>query len=213
MKTLKQDWLIWIMLLIPFPFIAFFWEKFPGQIATRFDFDGNPAAYSGKVFGLFSMPLMNVALYFIFILLPFIDPRRKNYALFSDKYRILRVVLHAFLAFSFFISAVYALGAGFNMSRLIMYGVCVIMLILGNYMGNIRSNFFIGIRTPWTLSNEEVWTRTHRLAGKLWVAATLVMMMLLPILPYAETCFVIYISLITVVPVVYSFIIFRKLGA
>src|ERR1043166_6580261 len=113
------------------------------------------------------MPLMNVGLYFLFMILPKIDPRKKNYELFESKYRVIRVILHAFFNFAFFVTIFYALGYHFNLSMLIMYGVLCLFLILGNYMGNIRPNFFMGIRTPWTLSSETVWMKTHRLTAKI----------------------------------------------
>ena len=101
MKTLKKDWLIWIMLFIPFVFVAYCWNKLPDQIATHFDLNGNPNDYSSKAFGVLFMPALNIGMYFLFITLPLIDPRRANYGLFSDKFKIIRTVLHIFLTFTF----------------------------------------------------------------------------------------------------------------
>lgn len=212
MKTLKNDWLIWIMLFIPFVFVAYCWNKLPDQIATHFDLEGNPNDYSSKAFGVLFMPALNIGMYFLFITLPMIDPRRKNYGLFSDKFKIIRTVLHIFLTFTFFLTTFYALGYKFNLSMLIMYGVLGLILVLGNYMGNMRPNFFIGIRTPWTLSNEEVWTKTHRLTAKLWVISTLIMVVAFPFLPHMDVIFMIYVGAISIVPIVYSYILYRKIA-
>jgi uncharacterized membrane protein len=211
MKTIKNDWLIWLMLLAPFIFLVLYWEKFPDQIATHFDLEGNPNDYSGKTFGLLFEPLMNIGLYFLFIVLPKIDPKRANYALFSDKYRIIRIAMHAFIAGMCFLNAFYSLGYHFNMGMIVMYSVMLLMLVLGNYMGNIRPNYFVGIRVPWTLASEEVWTKTHRLAGKLWVFSTLLMFALIPFLPFTEYFFVAYITIITLIPIIYSYIVFKKI--
>ena len=213
MKTLKNDWLIWIFLIIPFVFIAIYWNQFPDKIPTHFNFDGEPDDYSDKVQGLLLLPIINLLMYFIFILLPLIDPSRKNYGLFQDKFKIIRIVLHLFFAFVFFLMAIYALGYQFNMSLLIIYGVLILFLIIGNYLGNVRHNYFIGIRTPWTLANEDVWAKTHRLAAKIWVGATLITMVALPFFSskIGEFIFLAYMAAIVIVPIVYSYVLFKKI--
>ena len=212
MKTLKKDWLIWTIILVPYIFVAFFWSKFPDQVPTHFGFDGKPDDYKGKAFGLLFLPTLNICMYFFYLALPLIDPSKKNYGLFQDKFKIIRMVVHAFLTFVFFITAVYSLGYIFNISMLIYYGVLVLFLLMGNNIGNVRHNYFIGVRTPWTLANEEVWTRTHRMAAKLWVAASLIAMVVLPFVPQEATSFVFmgYVVLISLIPIIYSYIEFKK---
>ena len=213
MKTLKNDWLIWIFLITPFIFIAIYWNQFPDKFPTHFNFKGEPDDYSNKLQGVFLMPGINILMYFMFIALPLIDPSRKNYGLFQDKFKIIRVVLHVFFAFAFFLNSFYALGYKFNMSFLIIYGVLVLFLIIGNYLGNVRHNYFIGIRTPWTLANDEVWTKTHRLAAKIWVGGTLITMAVLPFFSseIGEFIFMAYIAVIAIIPIVYSYLEFRKI--
>src|ERR1035437_5396037 len=115
MKTLKNDWLIWIILILPFAFIAIYWNNFPDRMPTHFNFKGEPDDYSGKFSGLILMPAINILLYFLFLVLPVIDPSRKNYGLFQDKYKIIRLVLHLFFGVAFFLNSFYALGYHFNM--------------------------------------------------------------------------------------------------
>ena len=200
-------------MLVPFIFVAMFWSKFPDQVTTHFGFDGKPDDYKGKVFGLLFLPSINVCMYFFYKALPIIDPSRKNYGLFQDKFKIIRMTLHAFLAFVFFVTALYALGHKFNITMLIYYGVLVLLLVMGNYMGNIRHNYFIGVRTPWTLSNEEVWTKTHRLTAKLWVGGALLTMITLPFLSeeFASAFFMGFVIIISVIPIVYSYLLHRKI--
>jgi uncharacterized membrane protein len=211
MKTLKQDWLIWLIIIVPFVFIAIYWDKFPDQIPTHFGMDGKPNGYSEKGQGLFLMSGINVLMYLLFLVLPKIDPSRANYALFSDKYRIIRLLLHIFLTFSFFLSALYALGWDFDISLFVLYGLLVLFLLLGNYIGTVRHNYFVGVRTPWTLSNEMVWTKTHRLTAKLWVFTSLITMAALPFVSDKDVFFGIYLAVITVIPIVYSYLLFRKI--
>jgi uncharacterized membrane protein len=213
MKNLKNDWLIWMIILTPYLFVAYFWDKFPEQIATHFGIDGQPNDYSSKVTGLILFPGINIMMYFLFIIMPKIDPSRKNYGLFQDKFKIIRVLLHALLSFITMVTVFYSLGYQFNLTFVIYYGLLVFFLVMGNYMGNVRHNYFIGVRTPWTLANETVWTKTHRLTAKVWVAGSLLMMAVLPFLPIemGGTFFAIFIAVIAIVPIVYSYLEFKKL--
>lgn len=212
MKTLKNDWLIWVIILSPFLFVAYFWDKFPSQIATHFGMDGQPNDYSSKVTGLILFPGINVLMYFLFIVLPKIDPSRKNYGLFQDKFKIIRTLLHALLSYITMVTVFYSLGYQINIEYVLFYGLLAFFLVMGNYLGNVRHNYFIGIRTPWTLSNETVWKNTHRLTAKIWVGGSLLMMVIYPFLPQeiSGTAFMIFIGAIAIIPIVYSFLDFRK---
>lgn len=156
------------------------------------------------------LPLINIGLYILFLVLPKIDPSGKNFTLITEKFRVIRVIIHAFLAAIFFVISFYSLGYKFNTSMVLFYLVLVFFLLLGNYMGNIRHNYFIGIRTPWTLASEAVWTKTHRLTARLWVGATLFTMLILWAVPYPQFFFMGYVAAITIVPVAYSFILYKK---
>lgn len=210
MKTLKNDWVIGVVILLPLVFIAAFWNHFPAEIPTHFNQHGEPDNYSGKTFGLLLFPLVNVALYGMFKVLPYIDPSKKNYSIFSGSLKIIQLTIHTFMTFIFFVIALYALGVVVDTQKVVLYGVLTLLLILGNYMGTLRQNYFIGIRTPWTLADETVWVKTHRLAGKLWVFATLIMMAIVAWLADPYPVFIGYVILIALVPSAYSYILFRK---
>lgn len=212
MKTLKNDWLIWTIILAPYILVAYFWNQFPEQIPTHFGMDGEPDAYSSKVVGLIIFPGINILMYFLFLVLPKIDPRRKNYELFPEKYRIIRMGIHSLMSYLLVVIIYYSLGYRFDMSLMVLYGILVLFLILGNLMGNIRNNFFVGIRTPWTLASEIVWTKTHRLTAKLWVVATLITMILIALVSRIEIVFGVYIAVITIVPIAYSYFEHKKLA-
>lgn len=210
MKTLKNDWLIWTIILAPYILVAWFWNRFPEMVPTHFGLDGKPDDYSSKIVGLIIFPGINMVMYFLFLVLPKIDPRRKNYELFPEKYRVIRLGIHSFMSYLLVVTIFYSLGYRFDISLMVLYGIMILFLILGNLMGNIRNNFFVGVRTPWTLSSEEVWTKTHRLTAKLWVASTLITMVLIAILPHPEIVFGVYIGVIAIVPIVYSYIEYKK---
>lgn len=211
MKHIKKEWINWVIILLPFVFIAMNWDKFPDRIATHFGMDGQPDDYSSKVTGLILFPSINILLYGMFLAFPYIDPRKLNYNMFEGKWRIIRIVFHLFLSSLTVITAVYSLGYEVNIGMVSAYSITILFLILGNYMGNIRSNYFIGIRVPWTLANEEVWMLTHRLAAKIMVICSLAMLGLLYFIPDSEWLLIPYLIVITLIPVIYSFVKFKQL--
>ena len=211
MKIVKKEWLNWVIILIPFIFIAINWDKFPERIATHFGFDGKPDDYSSKVTGLILFPGINIGMYFLLLLIPRIDPRRKNYSMFEGKWNIIRSFLHIFLSFITLLTALIALGFAINVGNIVCYAVLALLMLMGNYMGNIRSNYFIGIRVPWTLENETVWNLTHRMAGILWVLASLLMMILLAIIPEAKWTIIPFTLIIVIIPIVYSYIKYKQI--
>lgn len=211
MIQLRKDWLIWLVLLIPFVFLAIYWDKFPAEIATHFDFNGKPNGTSSKTFGLLIIPLMNIGMYFLFIYIPNIDPSRSNYILFETNYDRIRLAIHIFLLYIFCFIATYGLGYHENLTLFLFYGILIFLLILGRAMKTIKHNYFIGIRTPWTLANEEVWDKTHVFTSKVWTISTIMMMVLLSFLPMKEIMFMVFIAIIVLIPVVFSYLEFRKI--
>ncbi len=212
MKNLKKDIILLGIILLPLVFTAILWNRFPDTIPTHFGWDGKPDAYSGEVTGLLMLPGLNLGLYFVLLVIPLIDPKKKNYIYFADKFRIIRIGIHAFLSLLTTFVIFYSLGYLSDFSLMLQLSICLLFLILGNYMGNIRQNYMVGIRTPWTLSSERVWTKTHRLGAKVWVAGSFVMLILLPLLPLSlrQASFIGYIITITLIPTIYSYIEYRK---
>ena len=106
------------------------------------------------------------------------------------------------------------LGVAVEPGRGLRAVLAVVFVVLGNSMGKLRHNWFIGIRTPWTIANEEVWTRTHRLAAPIWVAGGLVQLAgaFVPGTP-GEILFAAPLAAMTLVPIAYSYLAFRKLSA
>ncbi|HLG03920.1 MAG TPA: SdpI family protein [Bacteroidia bacterium] len=215
MKTnfsLRRDWMIWLLILGPLIPILLNWDKFPDKIPTHWNASGEVDSYGGKG-ALFIGPLVNLGVYLLLLFLPRIDPRKKNYELFSGAYWTIRLGLAIVLAIVGLVTIFVPLGYDIDVALIIPLTVTGLFLLLGNQFGRLRHNYFVGIRTPWTLNNEEVWKRTHRLAGKVWVAGSLIMLPLIFLLP-AETmsvAFFIYIAVLAIVPIVYSLITHKSL--
>ncbi|HEU4719473.1 MAG TPA: SdpI family protein [Bacteroidia bacterium] len=208
MKTsgfISREWILWLLILAPLTLVLARWSDYPAKIPTHWNAAGEVDDYGGKG-ALFLSPLINTGLYLLLLLLPKIDPRKKNYNLFGGAYWIIRIALAFLLSGIGFVTCLASLGYRIDVGTIVPIAVFALFMIMGNQFARIRSNYFVGLRTPWTLNSEEVWTRTHRVTGRIWVAASAIMIVLSFFLK-GETLFVVmipYIVILSVFPFVYS---------
>jgi len=135
-----------------------------------------------NVFWMGALPLLILALLHY---LPALDPRRDSYAKHERAYGALKAITVLFLVAVSWIDVAVSLGARLDVSALVRLGTGILFIVLGNYLGQIRPNYFVGIKTPWTLANGEVWRRTHRRGGYVFVAMGLVFVASLALPPGA----------------------------
>ncbi|MEL7568051.1 MAG: DUF1648 domain-containing protein [Dehalobacterium sp.] len=168
-KSLKKDWPL--LLLIAFSIILgiYVYPMLPDQVPTHWNFNGEIDGYSSKTFGAIGLPLIILGMYILFLVLPLIDPKKENYQKFTRTYFILKYVLVLFFFLLYVATIGVSLGYPININRIVPMGIAILFVFLGNYLSTVRHNYFMGIRTPWTLANEKVWMKTHRIGGKLWV--------------------------------------------
>lgn len=210
----KKEFIIWLLLLLPFIYAMVIWNKTPDQVPTHFNLKGEPDDYSGKAFALLLMPLLNSVIYFVLFFVPRIDPRKKNYESFGSSYQNIRLLIHVFMLGIFLFITQTTSGGQPLQLNLFMSGMLLFFALLGNYMRTVRSNFFVGIRTPWTLSNETVWRKTHELAGKIWFYSGIVLAIVVFFLPDIAAGIVMGtgVFLMAIIPVVYSYLEFNRLS-
>ncbi len=144
---------------------AWAWTRVPDRLPIHWGIDGAPDGWGGRAAGLLLLPATALGLWVLFLLLPRFDPRRANYAGFAGPYALLRTGILAFLALLHGVAIAAALGAPVNMGSVAANGIGLLFMLLGGVMGRIRPNWFVGIRTPWTLTSERAWSRTHRVGG------------------------------------------------
>jgi uncharacterized membrane protein len=200
-----------LVIVVSFALGFYFYQHFPEQVVTHWDFAGNPDGYSGKFFGAFGLPFMLLGLYGLFLLLPLIDPKKERYPEFQKVYHLLKAVFLLGLLGVFIVASLANLGYQVPMNHIVPILVGLLMIVIGNFMGKIKNNWFIGIRTPWTLSSENVWNKTHRLGGWLFVLYGILLMMT-PLLGYAfgEVVFIAGAVAVVGVTLIYSYVIHKK---
>jgi len=143
----------------------------PERMASHWNAANQVDGYTSRFWGVFLMPLVSVALFLLFLLLPRIDPLKENIATFRETFNVFIVLLVCFLAYMYALTLIYNLGYIFNIGAAMLPAMGVFIYYAGVMIGKARRNFFIGIRTPWTLSNDQVWDETHRLGAWLFKAS------------------------------------------
>lgn len=211
-NILISEWPLLLLILSSLVAGAVLYPQMPEVVPSHWNIKGEVNGYSSRFWGTFGIPLMTAGIYAMMLALPSIDPRKENYQKFAGVYRIFKAVLVIFMTGIYLIMILSALGYPIPVNRVMPAAVSVLFVVLGNFMGQIRPNYFVGIKVPWTLANEQVWQKTHRLAGKLWVAAGLIGLVA-ALIGDATGGVILGVSLgvATVIPVVYSYLEFRKL--
>ena len=147
------------------------WQQLPpdAQIPTRFDFDGTPTTYMGKMAGLLLSPTIALAIAITDLILPKIEPNQDNIRRSSKAYNVFSIAIIIFFAIVHATIVLSALDKAIDTTNIISIALGGFMVIIGNYFSKIRRNYSFGFRTPWTLSSDLAWHKTHRWAGWLTV--------------------------------------------
>jgi uncharacterized membrane protein len=163
--------------VLPFIAAAAFWGRFPDRVVTHWGGDGRPNGWMNKIPGLLGTPLLSVAVALLTGWIPRLDPRFRRDPEGSERsiaaIGIIRLAVTALMCFGSLLIVAEALGHHFNGIRIGINVILLFFLVMGNYIGTVRPNYFVGFRTPWTLENDEVWRATHRLIGRVWVFGAL----------------------------------------
>ncbi|MDV2988774.1 MAG: SdpI family protein [Dehalogenimonas sp.] len=165
----RQEWPSLLLIAGMFIATALSWSSAPDSIPVHWGINGEVDRYGGKFEGLMLLPLLAVGIYLMLLFIPRIDPKRTNYERFANVYRIIRIVMLVFMAAIHGAIIAIVLGSGIDISLVVMVIVGLLLAILGNYFGKLKPTWFVGIRTPWTLTSDLSWDKTHRLGGRLFV--------------------------------------------
>jgi uncharacterized membrane protein len=146
----------------------------PEQVPSHWNMAGEVDGYTNRWLGAFLLPTLAGGVLALLVWLPRVDPRQAAYARFGDTYRMMINAVMAFFLLLQVVTLGFALGVPLNVTQWVGVGVGLLFAALGNEMGRVEPNHFVGFRTPWTLANPEVWRRTHRVGGRAMVLAGIV---------------------------------------
>ncbi|MDK2928395.1 MAG: hypothetical protein PWR31_2086 [Bacillota bacterium] len=209
---MKKDWPLWLLMVGTLALGLYLEPRLPAQVPNHWNWRGEVDGYAGRTFAVLFQPLLTAGLYLLFLVLPRVDPHRANYARFAGTYQVIKVLLVVFLSGMQLAILGTALGYVSGPTLFLRLGLPLLFIFFGNVMGQIRHNYFVGIKTPWTLASEEVWQRTHRAAARLWVAAGLVGAVGALFPPaIGMPLLVVALSVAGIVPLVHSYLLWRRL--
>ncbi|MCA9602691.1 MAG: SdpI family protein [Myxococcales bacterium] len=196
---------------ISFAVTAVLYPSMPETIATHWGADGTPNGFMPKELGAFVLPATALGVYVLLALLTRISPTGFDLESFAETRDAVRTFVVVFLSVLGIAVDLVAIGWAFSMLTVVGVATGLLFVFLGNVFGKLRKNFFIGIRTPWTLASDEVWARTHRFGGRVFVAAGLVAI-LGSFAGHATLAILAAVSTAAVLSLAYSYIIARRLG-
>lgn len=150
---------------------AWAWVQLPAdaQVPIHWGPDGTPDGYADKTVGLFLLPIIAAIVAIVLAVIPSIEPRRANLERSAKAYAVTWIGVMLLLGGLHLVAIAVTLGASLDLTRIVMFGTGALFVAIGNYLPKVRSNFLMGVRTPWTLSSDRSWALTHRLGGKLFV--------------------------------------------
>ena len=210
--TFKTEALPILIILISIVLGFYFYSVFPESVPMHWNAAGEIDRWGSKLEGAWLMPMIGIAMYVLFLVIPLIDPKKEKYQQFAKTYFIFRSILLLVMLGIYIIASLNALGYNVPVEVWIPAIIGLLFIIMGNYMSKIKTNWFMGIRTPWTMSSEEVWNKTHRLGGKLFIIFGL-FLLLTPLLPYSNIYLTLVVPaiIVSLIPIIYSFVIYKKL--
>ncbi len=202
--------LLSILLLVASWVAAFyFYAHFPDRVITHWNVRGEADGWSGRGLAAFLLPAIISGMYLLFLVIPLFDPKKDRYKEFSRVYNVFRNLILAIMVLIYFVASLSNIGMDLNVGVWVPLSIGVLFIVLGNYLSKVKMNWFFGIRTPWTLSSETVWNKTHRLGGKVFmVSGALIGLSGLAPLPLRLPLFVIAIMMILFGTIVYSYLVY-----
>lgn len=160
-----------LLMIVVATFAGFaFWNQLPDQMASHWGPNDQVDGYMSKFWGVFLMPLITLGMMALFLVIPSIDPLKANIAQFRDVFNLFITLIVAFMLYVYALSIRWNLGyTDFGMSKAMLPAMGILFFFIGYMLRKAKRNFFIGIRTPWTLSSDHVWDETHRIGSVLFM--------------------------------------------
>jgi uncharacterized membrane protein len=201
--------MVWLVALLPAIYIALVWKQVPDKVAMHFDINGDPDRYGNKselalVTGI--LFVVSLGVYYLMANIHRIDPKR--YAQDNtNRFRKIGFAVTVFMSALTCFIIYSSINGGSKMdTSLILAAVCLLLAVIGNYMPNLKPNYFAGMRLPWTLEDPDNWKATHALAGKIWFIGGILLGIVCFILPQ-KAAFAVFMSgvvAMVLIPAVYS---------
>ena len=214
MKKYIQVFIVIVLAALPMFYLMNVYSSLPPVIPTHFGFDGKPNGFSEKkylIWIVLFLGLISIGTYFLVRNLPQFDPK-KTASQSAGNMQKITIAVAALLSFINILIIYSSMQGNIAFSRMFNPLMGIFFIVVGNLMYSIKPNYFVGIRIPWTLENQDNWRATHHMGGKLWVLGGILITLCSPFLPgkTGEYFFMVITLLLAIIPIIYSFIYFRN---
>jgi uncharacterized membrane protein len=206
----KKQIIIFAIIFTSFIIGLFLYQKMPEKMASHWDFRGEVDDYLSRFWGLFLMPLLSLGLFLLFLFIPRMDPLKENVEKFRKYFDNFIVLVILFLFYLYLLTIFWNLGKRFSLIQFLAPALAVLFYYAGVLVTNAKMNWFIGIRTPWTLSSERVWEKTHKIGGKLFKVVGIISLLGI-IFPRQAIFFILFpVIFVAFYSFVYSYLEYKK---
>lgn len=210
MDTKKTKIIISLILLLSFIISFYFYPQIPDKMATHWNARGEVNGYMSKLLGTFLIPFILLGLTLVFLTIPKIDPLKENVEKFRKYYDGFIIIFLIFMVSVHLQVVLWNIGIRISPNVIMPVGIGILFFYTGILCENAKRNYFIGIRTPWTLASDRVWDKTHKLGGKLFKIAGIIALVGIFFRDYALFFALVPAILFSVYTVVYSYLEYRK---
>jgi len=200
----------WALIALAFGVAALVSPRIPELVPTHWNARGQVNGYMRKPLGVYILPLTMLGLHALLTALPRISAKASNGDPFGSPYPVIHTATLGFLLFITVLSLRAAAGDHVPMLQATCVALGLLLVVMGNFLGKVKRNFFLGIRTPWTLADDEVWLRTHRLGGKTFVLGGILVIVGVARGASFGQCTAVAM-LAALIPAVYSYVAYRRL--
>ncbi|WP_169834441.1 SdpI family protein [Paenibacillus donghaensis] len=213
MKDIRWKWQDTLIVLVGLAAVLFAllnYSKLPDRLPVQFGIKGQVNRTWNKELAIGVWGTVGILLPLLLQLTRRMDPKRENYKKFENAYAMTRLMVGVLLNLMLVVSVLHGLGRAPNIAKFSLIGAGLLLMVIGNFLPQVKDNYLFGIRTPWTLNSPEVWRRTHRISGTLWVIAGL-LIILAALLSGTVALVLIIASLFLAIPtpIVYSWQVSR----
>lgn len=188
------------------------WNQLPDPMASHWDANDQVNGYMSKFSGVFMLPLITLGMFLLFLIVPNVDPLKANIAQFRDIFNLFLVLIVAFMLYLYALTLRWNLGyTDFGMSKAMLPAMGILFFFIGYMLRRAKRNFFIGIRTPWTLSSDTVWDETHRVGSVLFMVSG-VLAFIGSLFGGMTAFWFLFVPIIgsTLITLVYSYVVYQR---
>jgi uncharacterized membrane protein len=199
-----------IIIAVSFAVGVYFYPQLPEKVASHWNASGAVDGYMNKFWGLFLMPILALAVFLLFIFLPKIDPLKENIKKFKGYFDGFILALIIFFFYIYILTIVWNKGIYFDMGRFLIPALGILFFYAGVLIEKSKRNWFMGIKTPWTLSSDQVWDKTNKLGGKLFKISGVIAFLGIFMPSFAMILVLVPIILTAIYLFVYSYVEYKK---